>query len=139
LNNSELKEIFVKDIKARGGDPWIGVDLDGTLSHFDIEYREIFYIGPIIKPMRDRILNWISEGITVKIFTARVSYPMHNPKLITDHIQNWLETNGLPRLEITNVKDLDCFEIWDDIAKTVILNTGMVDENYEDPDIDIIF
>jgi len=32
--------------------------------------------------------------------------------------------NGLPELEVTNVKDFAMIELWDDRCKQVIINTG---------------
>lgn len=56
---------------------WIGVDLDGTLAHYDTwEKWNVF--GPPIRLMVNRVRKWLDEGKTVKIFTARVT--VYNPK-----------------------------------------------------------
>lgn len=103
---------------------WIGVDLDGTLAHYE-GWKGVDYIGPPVDLMVVRVKRWLSEGRKVKIFTARVSEP--NPKLrefIIEVIHRWLENAGLPRLEVTNVKDYQMVELWDDRAVQVIANTG---------------
>jgi hypothetical protein len=102
--------------------PWIGVDLDGTLAH-DVGgsrgSRSLEEIGSPIKPMVDRLRNWIAEGKTVKIFTARASSPHQVVK-----VKKWLAEHGLPDLEVTNVKDLRMIELWDDRCVQVMTNSG---------------
>ena len=96
---------------------WIGVDLDGTLAYHE-EYIPN-HIGEVIPEMRDRVLKWIDEGETVKIFTARAFVGDELPL-----IQEWLKNNGFPELEITCIKDPKMKELWDDRAVRVIKNTG---------------
>jgi hypothetical protein len=97
---------------------WIGIDLDGTLAH-DTGFHSEDQIGPPIPEMLQRVKNWINQGQRVKIFTARATIPQHIP-----HIRDWLRENGLPDLEITNVKDFAMIELWDDRAVEVLPNTG---------------
>lgn len=98
--------------------PWIGVDLDRTLAHYD-GAQGLEHIGEPIPLMMDRVKQMIAAGKTVKIFTARVSTPHQIPM-----VRKWLEEHGLGELEITNVKDFGMVELWDDIAVQVIPNTG---------------
>jgi hypothetical protein len=102
--------------------PWIGVDLDGTLAH-DLSgisgNKGLGEIGSPIKPMLNRLLKWIAEGKTVKIFTARAS----SPKQVA-LVKKWLMNHGLPDLEVTNVKDLRMIELWDDRCVQVMTNSG---------------
>jgi len=98
---------------------WVGVDLDGTLAHWD-GWKGMEHIGAPIPPMIDRVRSWLLEGVTVKIFTARASVPEHIP-----YIHDWLEKHGLPRLEVTNIKDFEMVQLWDDRCVQVISNTGM--------------
>ena len=107
---------------------WYGVDLDGTLAddsgntHFNPRY-----IGPPIRGMVDRIRSLLEEGKTIKIFTARVH--IHDPikkQAMVTQIQDWLEKNGLPRFEVTNVKTTSMRALFDDRAFHVIRNTGEV-------------
>lgn len=95
----------------------IGVDLDGTLAYYSGYNIEI---GEPIEPMMARVRNWLSAGEEVKIFTARACMPEQIPI-----IHAWLEKHGLPKLEVTNVKDLGMREIWDDICVGVKHNTGI--------------
>lgn len=108
---------------------YIGVDLDGTLARYD-GWKGAEHIGDPIMPMLERVKKWISEGKKVKIFTARASMPGHEKP-----IQGWLERHGIGGLEITNVKDFDMIEFWDDRAVQVIPNTG---ETMEDKLTDLV-
>ena len=51
---------------------WIGVDLDGTLAQYD-GFKGCTVIGDPVQVMLARVKKWISEGIEVRIFTARVN------------------------------------------------------------------
>lgn len=102
---------------------WIGVDLDGTLAHYDT-WRGIEHIGFAIPAMRRRVFEWLAEGREVRIFTARVAGPPEAAALAREHITSWLLSVGLPSLAITNIKDFDMVELWDDRAVQVVPNTG---------------
>ncbi|CAJ0997226.1 hypothetical protein [Sodalis praecaptivus] len=41
-------------------------------------------------------------------------------------MQSWLRTQGLPSLTITNIKDSEMSQLWDDRAIWVVKNTGKV-------------
>jgi len=101
---------------------WIGVDLDGTLAYFDFEAwcKNKYHIGPPVRPMLNRVKDWLSQGRKVKIFTARY---VHGPAMLIA-IRIWLTKVGLPELEITNVKDFWMDELWDDRCIQVEHNTG---------------
>lgn len=109
---------------GQGGDNnpgWIGVDLDGTLAHYD-HWRGEEHIGPPIEVMRVRVLQWLSEGKDVRIFTARVSGG-------TTHIipvQAWCQQHLGCILPVTNVKDYSMDELWDDRARHVGFGTGFL-------------
>lgn len=107
--------------------PWIGVDLDGTLAHYD-EWIGPEHIGAPIWPMIRRIHAWLDEGIEVRIFTARVycredADPAPREAQI-EVIHTWLQTHGLPKLAVTNVKDFGMIQLWDDRAVQIVPNTG---------------
>lgn len=103
---------------------YIAVDLDGTLAEYD-EWRGPTHIGKPIPKMVSRVMHWLAHGKTVKIFTARVSMGQDADGSITKTVQDWLEREcGLPRLAVTNVKDYDMIECWDDRSVQVIPNTG---------------
>ena len=101
---------------------WIGVDLDGTLAYYESGYATRGIIGPPIPLMLERVKKMISDGLTVKIFTARVSQDSN----IAGMIHDWLESHGLPRLDVTNIKDYGMVELWDDRAVAVEQNTGII-------------
>ncbi len=100
------------------GNGWVGVDLDGTLAQYD-HWRGPDHIGDPVPIMMERVKKWLKAGVKIKIFTARASD-------ISSHelIKRWCESHGLPRLEVTNVKDYSMIELWDDRAVQVEPNTG---------------
>ena len=102
--------------------PWTGVDLDGTLALYD-HWRGPEHIGEPVPLMLKRVKHWVARGDTVKIMTARVSDPSRVG--MVERIQDWLESHGLPRLEVTNVKDYGMVQLWDDRAVQVIPNKGI--------------
>ena len=105
---------------------WIGVDLDGTLAYYD-GWKGIDHIGKPIPEMWDRVKDWQKKGYRVKIFSARAALNDRSPEeqqQAIEHIQDWCETYGLGRLEVTCCKDFHMIEIWDDRAQRVELNTG---------------
>jgi hypothetical protein len=95
---------------------WIGVDLDGTLAHYD-RWRGAEHIGRPVRRMRIRVVDWLAAGRDVRIFTARKeeSYPA---------IRAWCRRHLGRELPITNQKDYGMVELWDDRAVQVIPNTG---------------
>jgi len=95
---------------------WIGVDLDGTLAHYTSWKEQGNNLGAPIKPMVNRVRQWLAEGIDVRIFTARSGQD--------EMIQDWLLKAGLPRLRITNQKDPAMMALWDDRCVQVGHNTG---------------
>lgn len=98
--------------------PWTGVDLDGTLAYYERSSSSDM-IGEPVPAMMAFVKKMIKHGIRVKIFTARVQDPEQLPI-----ISNWLKENGLPELEITNVKDYYMHRIYDDRCIQVEKNTG---------------
>ena len=108
-------------MSVKGG--WIGVDLDGTLAHYDT-WRGLYHIGFIIEEMKTFVQMFLDKGYNVKIFTARVAPPT-TPDVVKV-IQDWLVENGLPRLEVTCVKDRDMIVLYDDRAVQVVANTGRI-------------
>jgi hypothetical protein len=101
---------------------WIGVDLDGTLAHYD-EWKD-GAIGEAVLPMLLRVKKWVGEGREVRIFTARISDPRYVDKLLADWTI-WCRRYGLPILKLTNVKDFHMIELWDDRAIQIVKNTGI--------------
>ncbi len=99
-------------------DGWIGVDLDGTLAHYD-HWRGLEHVGRPVQGLLLRVREWIAQGYHVKIVTARASVPEGIPP-----VKRWLAENGLPDLEVTCSKDFHMIELWDDRAVQVVRNSG---------------
>ena len=93
--------------------PWIGFDFDGTLA---VEHT----FEPVL-PMVERLRGYLEEGKEVRILTARGNDPQ-GTKLVKD----WSKKHNLPDLEVTNKKDYQMIVLYDDRARQVIQNTGVV-------------
>jgi hypothetical protein len=107
---------------------WIGVDLDETLAVYD-KPNGLKVIGKPIPKMVNRVKRWITEGETVKIFTARVSEYTCNivgekREDVIKAIQEWTLKHIGKKLEVTNEKDHGMIELWDDRCIQVEPNTG---------------
>ena len=117
------------------GTGWIGVDLDGTLAHYN-GWKGHDHIGDPIWPMVEKVKQWIKEGKEVKVFTARVGtgrgFSKYSQAEDTQEfadaqrklIEDWTEKIIGTRLEVTAQKDWAMMELWDDRAVQVIPNIG---------------
>lgn len=107
---------------------WIGVDLDSTLAiHVDGQNNAI---GEPIPEMLERVKKWISEGITVKILTARAAASSYNGNTdlrdyYVNEVKRWCRKHLEKELEVTAEKDFYMLEFWDDRCIQVIPNTGI--------------
>lgn len=99
---------------------WIGVDLDGTLCETE-NWQGFEHVGKPVPLMLKRVKIWLEMGYKVKIVTARAA---EEPEVAIPPIKAWLKEQGLPDLEVTNGKDMDMIELWDDRCVQVIPNTG---------------
>jgi len=97
---------------------WTGVDLDGTLAYYD-RMSPYDKVGEPVPAMLALVKELINNGIRIKIFTARAQDPKQRPI-----IWKWLKNNGLPELEITNIKDYNMQWLLDDRCIQVERNTG---------------
>lgn len=107
---------------------WIGVDLDGTLAHYEPGSPwNGLEIGEPVPAMVARVRRWLAEGRDVRIFTARVA-PIngsHQPDLVVRQaVTDWCIAHLGSALPVTATKDYNCLEIWDDRAVQVERNTG---------------
>lgn len=100
---------------------WIGVDLDGTLARYD-GWQGVEHVGDPVPAMLKRVKAWIAEGVTVKIFTARVFGPGRDLSL--PHIEAWMQKHIGTILPVTCEKDYGMVELWDDRAIQIVCNTG---------------
>ena len=112
---------------------WIGVDLDGTLAHYDGWNGGA--IGEPVPAMVRRVEDWLATGREVRVFTARVaatgkrkaSGEVDSQEFADAQrllIQDWTQRHFGARLPVTAVKDFQCVELWDDRAVRVERNTG---------------
>lgn len=106
---------------------WIGVDLDGTLAHY--ESWGDGSIGEPVPTMLVRVISWLAEGKEVRIFTARVwtdGSPTRNieAEIARRMIEMWCNVHIGGVLPITCCKDMNMIELWDDRAIQVEKNTG---------------
>jgi len=99
---------------------WIGVDLDGTLAYYD-GWKGARHIGKPIPAMAKRVRAWLAQGLEVRIFTARACELEQ-----VRHVQAWCERYFGVRLAVTNAKDFDMLELWDDRCVQVQPNTGQI-------------
>jgi hypothetical protein len=99
---------------------WIGVDLDGTLAKADRNIS-LARIGDPVPQMVEFVKSMVKKNVRVKIFTARAGDGEQ-----IQLVKAWLLNNGLPSLEVTNVKDYEMIQLYDDRAVQVIANTGKI-------------
>lgn len=104
---------------------WVGVDLDGTLAHYD--KWDDGRIGAPIPAMVERVKSMLSRGIEVRVFTARVSDPDRRTRArVVESIEAWCAEHIGQVLTVTNVKDFSMVALFDDRAVAVEKNTGVI-------------
>src|SRR5688500_10365465 len=107
---------------------WIGVDLDGTLAHFQRQDVWDGSIGAPVVAMTERVKRWLREGRDVRIVTARVASVdgvTDGPRDVDVQralIADWCLAHLGQVLPITASKDYHMVELWDDRAVQVITN-----------------
>lgn len=106
---------------------WVGIDLDGTLAHYD-GFKGEEVIGKPITKMMSFVKKLIEQGKTIKIFTARAGTAKGKKA-----VEHWCQQNELGDLEVTNVKDFKMERLYDDRAVQVETNTGRIIEGPEIP------
>ena len=115
----------------RNKDRHILVDLDGTLvTHFEGPYKPGKFGDPVW-PMINAAKRAITCGHTVKIFTARMDNDEATQALESSAIQDLCHAWGLVDAEgnapvVTNRKDRFTWRIWDDLARTIVQDKGVV-------------
>ena len=100
-------------------EPWIGVDLDGTLALYG-EWHGIEHIGDPVPKVVWLVRKLMDKGYNVKVFTARVS---NGPEAIPP-IQTWVKKHIGVDLDVTNVKTPGCILMIDDRATHCTFNSG---------------
>jgi len=104
---------------------WIGVDLDGTLAHY--ESFGDGGIGTPIKPMVRRIKHYLKQGKDVRILTARAA-TFYDAELLKQkaRIDRFCTEQFGQVLRITASKDYHMYMLLDDRAMQVIPNKGIL-------------
>ena len=95
-------------------DGWIGVDLDGTLAHYDF-FRGDDHIGAPVESMVKRVRKWIRDGRDVRLFTARKPSPV---------LRRWMRDHLGAILPITCEKDSKMQVLYDDRVVGIKRNEG---------------
>lgn len=114
--------------------PWIGIDLDGTLAEYDPHMFP--QIGKPVEPMRVFVQMLLNAGTEVRIFTARVgphgaAYPdgtLIDPEFIPKQvamIEAWCLAVFNRTLPVTATKDFQMIALYDDRAVQIVENRGI--------------
>jgi len=111
---------------------WIGVDLDATLAEYH-GWKDGGEIGAPIPAMVDRVKRWLSDGVQVRVFTARISEgPGRDVAGMVSMIEAWCLEHVGRVLPVTNVKDYQMIELYDDRAVQIVANTGERADNLDE-------
>lgn len=109
---------------------WIGVDLDGTIAHYQPEDFNPLRVGdPIEGDVLREVRRLIRIRRDVRIFTARAN-PMGWEDLgidvadVVKAIQDWTDKHLGKRLPVTYQKDYMMEFLIDDRCREVIFNEG---------------
>lgn len=99
----------------------MNIDTLGTLKHINI--------GEPVRPMLERVRDWIANGTDVRIVTARVSHDGSAARMVQAQyaliaIMDWCERHIGKALPVTCVKDYAMKELWDDRVVQVVKNIG---------------
>lgn len=117
---------------------YIAVDLDRTLAKYSPGNSNHRIIGEPIPLMVERVKQWRKLGIDVRIVTARAAdhNPAHDvngvPALdmeVVTQVQDWCLEHVGERLPVQFWKCYRMHELWDDRAKQVIPNEGVLIED----------
>ena len=97
---------------------WIGFDFDGTLSRLSD--------GQPIPSMVERVKRFRSQGVEVRICTARINSKMTDEHRVghTERIERWCLQHIGEVLPVTAEKDYDMALLYDDRAVAVLTDIG---------------
>lgn len=128
-----MNKIALSHDPHEAGEPWIGIDFDGTLAYYD-KFISLQHYGEPIPEMVEFVKRLLAAGANVRLFTARVcelsnqfNAAQGNPypiEAIRDDLRQWTLLHIGVALEATNQKDFLCCGIVDDRAIPVIRNKG---------------
>ena len=102
---------------------WIGFDLDGVVAVYD-GWKGVDHIGEPVPKIIALIKTYLAAGKKVKIFTARVAGD--DADRAREVIEAYCHQHIGQVLEVTNEKDQGMKYYFDDRAKQVIPNTGII-------------
>jgi len=108
---------------APNDEGFVGIDLDGTLAHYD-GWKGKTNIGEPIQPMVDRVKQMLSSGKKVKIFTARTADDQDGSAKAA--IDQWTTKHIGQTLPVTHTKEPEMSHLYDDRAVQVEPNTGKI-------------
>jgi len=106
---------------------WIGVDLDGTLA-----VGACPGIGRPVERMCARVREWLTDGVDVRIVTARVNDASDLAAEQRARIEAWCVEHLGRVLPITAEKDYAMALLYDDRAVQVVTDTGELVQRAED-------
>ena len=106
-------------------EPWVGFDLDGTLAMGLEDYSDPTVIGEPVPAMVELVKRYLASGMTVKVFTARVSDKARAGE-IKAAIRAWTLKHIGIELDSTCEKDPGLQEYFDDKAVGVKADTGKI-------------
>lgn len=99
------------------GHGWIGVDFDGTLAQY--ESGQFPAAGEPLMPMVERVREMLARGLDVRIVTARADHPDHYGP-----VYRFCREQFGVALPVTDRKDFQMVELYDDRAVQVVSNDG---------------
>ena len=102
-------------------EPWIGVDLDGTLALYG-HWHGVDHIGDPVPKVVNLVKLLINQGHTVKVFTARAA---NGPEAILPIVE-WTKKHIGIALDVTNIKTPGCILMIDDRSTHCTFNSGYV-------------
>lgn len=106
---------------------YVAFDLDGTLAYHG-DWKGPLHIGEPIQPMVNRLKEYLSKGIEVRIMTARVggNQSMEDKMAAEFAIVDWCVKHIGVKLKVTCSKDYQMLYLYDDRCRQVIANQGIV-------------
>ena len=115
--------------------PWVGVDLDGTLAFYD-HFQGAGHIGEPVPRMLKFVQGLLDDEVEIRIFTARVGLQQdpRDIQIARSKIQEWCLKHLGQVLPVTCEKDYGMVTLYDDRCITIEKNTGRLLTMLEDHD-----
>lgn len=100
---------------------WVGVDLDGTLAHYD-GWQGMEHVGEPIQPVLQLVKDMLNRGVDVRIFTARA----YDGQDAISYVEAWCKQHLGQILPVTCTKDFAMVALIDDRAIPMATNAGRI-------------